>query len=66
MEIIEKNGDSQTIKFKKDELVILHNALNEVLSGSDAIEEWELHARIGATKQEAGQLLDLTSKALDD
>ncbi|VXB97948.1 conserved hypothetical protein [Microbacterium sp. 8M] len=31
------------------------NALNEILHGPDAIEEWEFHTRIGVTREEAAQ-----------
>jgi hypothetical protein len=31
------------------------NALNEVLHGPDAIEEWEFQARMGVTREEADQ-----------
>ena len=59
MDVIENNGDSNIIKFTKNELSVLNNALNEILNGPDAIEEWEFDTRIGATRQEASQLFDM-------
>ena len=41
----------------REDLVAVINALNEVLNGPDAIEEWEFTARIGVTHDEAAQLL---------
>ena len=36
----------------RDELVWINNALNEVLNGPEAIEEWEFHARLGGDRQQ--------------
>lgn len=41
----------------RDEFRLLNNALNEVLNGPDAIEEWESHARMGGDRQEVAALL---------
>jgi uncharacterized protein YuzE len=38
---------------------LLRNALNEVLHGPEAIEDWEFHTRTGATRDEA---LDLQQR----
>lgn len=43
-------------QFTQEEFVALNNALNEVLNGT-AIEDSELHARLGIDRQEAEQLL---------
>jgi hypothetical protein len=40
-----------------DELVLVKNALNEVLNGPDAIEAWEFQTRLGGTREEAEALL---------
>lgn len=42
-----------TVEFSRDELRALNNALNEVLHGPDAIEEWEFGTRMGVTREEA-------------
>jgi len=39
--------------FSVEELRVLHQALNEVLHGPEAIEDWEFHARMGVTRDEA-------------
>lgn len=42
-------------------VVTLCNALNEILNGPDAIEEWEFESRVGVTREQALSLLsDLT------
>jgi len=46
------------IKITKDEALILAQALNEICNGPEAIEEWEFHTRIGATREEAENLLE--------
>jgi hypothetical protein len=66
METINQDNKSITLKLSKDELMILHNVLGEVLDGPYAIPDWELHALTGADKKEAEQLFDLTSKAYDN
>ena len=40
------------VELSHDELVTLSNALNEVLHGPDAIEEWEFQTRIGASRDD--------------
>jgi hypothetical protein len=50
------------MEFSERELLIINNALNEVLNGPDAIEEWEFGARIGTTREEARRLLDEIGK----
>lgn len=42
--------------FSRDELVWINNALNEVLSGPDAIEQPEFHTRIGGHRDEVQAL----------
>ena len=48
----------------RSDLVLINNALNEVLHGPDAIDEAEFHTRIGATRAEAERLLDEVSRAI--
>ncbi len=45
------------MNYSKDELILLNNALNEILHGPEAIEDWEFQTRIGSTKEEAESLL---------
>jgi hypothetical protein len=42
----------------KDKAIVLAQALNEICNGSDAIEEFEFHARMGATKDEVSKLAE--------
>ncbi len=58
MEIVDSDPRSVVLRISQDELGTLNNALNEILHGPDAIEEWEFHARVGATRDEARSLLD--------
>jgi hypothetical protein len=41
----------------KDKANILAQALNEVCNGPDAIDDFEFHSRMGATKDEVLKLL---------
>ena len=45
-----------------EELAIIHSSLNEVCNG---IEVFEFETRVGATREEAQELLNALSKALD-
>lgn len=51
-------------EFSREELVAINNALNEILHGPDAIEEWEFHARMGITKDEGERLLRKINRLL--
>lgn len=44
--------------FTRDELAWINNALNEVLHGPEAIEEWEFQTRMEATRDEVAALLE--------
>jgi hypothetical protein len=50
--------------FTKDEYLIINNALNEILSGPEAIEMDEFHTRIGANFEDAEALLFKVSHLL--
>ena len=52
------------LDLSRDELVGLNNVLNEILQGSDAIEEPEFHARVALTRAEASHLFDSISRML--
>ena len=43
--------------FTRDELLWINNALNDVLNGPEAIEEWEFHARMGGDRDQVTALL---------
>ena len=43
--------------FNRDELLWINNALHEVLSGPEAIEEWEFHTRMGGDRDQVKALL---------
>jgi hypothetical protein len=45
------------MEFSRDELAWINNALNEVLHGPQAIDEWEFHARMGGTRDDVQALL---------
>jgi hypothetical protein len=45
------------MELSRDELLWISNALNEVLHGPDAIEEWEFHSRVGGERDEVRALL---------
>jgi len=51
---IQKNGDAVTLELTRDELMAAANALNEVLNGPEAIEEWEFHPRMGPRPRRGG------------
>lgn len=53
-----------SLKLSHEELVLINNALNEVLNGPEAIETSEFQTRIGATVAEAKALLSRVSKAI--
>ena len=42
--------------FSRDELLWVNNALNEVLNGPEAIEEWEFRTRMGGDKHKVKAL----------
>ena len=64
MELIDDDGEAVVIRLRRDEVITLNNALNEILNGPDAIDEWEFHTRVGATQAEATALLDAIARLL--
>jgi hypothetical protein len=58
MKVLAVEGPFATVKLSALDLLILHNALNEVCHGIDLP---ELHTRIGADEQEIRALLDEVS-----
>ena len=53
MELIESDGETTVIRPRLDEVVTLNNALNEILRGPEAIEDWEFETRVGVGRDEA-------------
>lgn len=49
------------VDLSRKELVILSNALNEVLHGPEAIDSWEFQTRMGAGREDARGLLSRLS-----
>jgi hypothetical protein len=42
-----------TVTLSDGEWILVMNALNEVLHGPDAVDDWEFHARLGVQRAEA-------------
>jgi hypothetical protein len=57
MELIENDPDSVVIRLRRQEVITLNNALNEILSGPDAIENPEFQTRVGVSREDARSLL---------
>lgn len=53
------------LKLTLDELVLINNALNEIINGPSAIEAREFQTRTGSTVEEAEQLLSRIGSAID-
>jgi hypothetical protein len=58
MEVIESDSETTVIRLRRDEVVTLNNALNEILRGPEAIEDWEFQTRVGVSRNEAKDLQD--------
>jgi hypothetical protein len=58
------NLDQLTLELSRAELTLLNNALNEVCNGVE-IEEWEFSTRLGASRDEARELLQRIHTLLD-
>ena len=56
MELIEQKPGKVKMAFTDEEVMILNNALNEVVNGIDLKGEFE--TRMGVTEEEAQKLLD--------
>ena len=58
MKIINTSQESVELALNRDEVLILHNALNELCNGPSALDEEEFHSRTGVEKQFAIATLD--------
>ncbi len=54
------------VSFNDNELLILNNALNEILNGPDSIGSEEFHARIGANIMDTEALLSKIESLLTE
>jgi hypothetical protein len=50
----------------QDDLLLINNALNEIINGPDAIAKWEFQTRTGVEFQDAEKLLKKTGLVLDE
>ena len=64
MELIEESGETLDVQMSREELAVLANALNEVIGGPEAIEEWEFQTRLGVTRDAAKALPDAVGRLL--
>ena len=64
MQIVEKSHDVAVVRLTRSEITVLNTALNEVLHGPEAIEDWEFQTRIGVTRREAEAVLTSIAGAL--
>lgn len=62
MKVIEKNENGITIILSNNEIIIVNNALNEIING---IEITEFETRIGFSEEIVKELLDNIKKILD-
>jgi len=60
-----KTGLERTVivELTKLELMIINNALNEILNGPSMIDEEEFHPRVGANREEAKDLFKKIKEA---
>ena len=57
MRVVRAGETDATIELTKEELRVLHQALNEICHGPDAIDGSEFHTRMGVRRDEAQTLL---------
>jgi hypothetical protein len=58
-------SDDPLLGLRIDDLVLINNALNEIINGPGAIGPCEFHARTGATIEEAEPLLSRIGQAIN-
>ena len=64
MNTVKVDKTEATLRFSRDEVMLLNNALNEVSNGV-AISDAEFETRLGADRAEARRLLDRIHSILD-
>jgi hypothetical protein len=55
--VVEHDADGATLSLSREELGTLSSALNEILHGPTAIEDWEFQTRIGVGREAATRLV---------
>lgn len=55
----------KTVTLSEEELVLINNALNEILNGPDSIAESEFQTRAGVSIEAAKSLLDRVGRELE-
>ena len=60
-----KQESKVSLDLSRNEAVLLLNALGGVCDGPYAVEDWEFHTLLGATKDEAEQLLKRLSSVIE-
>jgi hypothetical protein len=61
MKVLQQSPSESSVALSIDELMIINNALNEILNG---VEIPGFHSRIGATREEVALLLQQIGKLL--
>jgi hypothetical protein len=61
---VESQPNAALVELTTSELVLLSNALNEVLHGPASIEDPEFHTRTGATRDEGMTLVRALGRAI--
>ena len=65
MLVLKRDESNVELELSAQEQLIINNALNWILHGPAAIEDWEFHTVIGANRSEAAKLLDEFHKTLE-
>jgi len=63
MDLLAQTPEHIDLRFDRNELVLLNNALNELCNGVH-IENWEFQTRLGVERREAQKLLGQISRVL--
>jgi hypothetical protein len=58
MQLVRQQDGNATVELTRDDLLVVNNALNWILHGPTAIEDWEFQTVIGSEREEALRLLD--------
>lgn len=66
MRLLDANDDLVTLELTRDELLVTAGALNEILHGPEAIEEWEFQTRTGFEREEAKHVHQALLDAIRD
>jgi hypothetical protein len=62
----QKTIESWALSLNQDDLLLINNALNEIINGPDAIAEHEFQTRTGVHFEEAEKLLNRTSLVINE